>query len=68
MGIDLMGSKEPLMVLELTPDIILEVPVTRLCEVMGIVEDCVRKLQSYCRDWNARLAVKRAQVKRRRLY
>lgn len=55
------------MVLELTPDIIPEVPVTRLFEVTGAVEGRIRKLQSYCKDWNAHLLAKKAQVKRRRL-
>lgn len=66
-GIDLTACEDPLMVLELTPDIIPEVSVVRLCEVTGVVEGRVMKLQSYCRDWNAHLLAKKAQVKRRRL-
>jgi hypothetical protein len=67
MGIDLMGCEDSLMVLELTPDIIPDVPVIRLCEVTGTVEGHIRKFQSYCKHWHARLVAKKAQVKRRRL-
>jgi hypothetical protein len=66
-GIDLTGCEDSLMVLELTPDILPDVPVVRLCEVTGAVEGRIRKLQSYCKDWYAHLLAKKAQVKRRRL-
>jgi len=62
-----MGCEDSLMVLELTPDIIPDVPVVRLCEVTGAVEGRIRKLQSYCKDWYAHLLAKKAQVKRWRL-
>ena len=66
-GLDLTSCEDPLSVLELTPDIILEVPATHLCEITGAVEGRIRKFQTYCKDWNACLLAKRAQVKRRRL-
>jgi hypothetical protein len=66
-GLDLTSCEDPLSVLELTPDIIPDVPATRLCEITGAVEGRIRKFQTYCKDWNARLLAKRAQVKRRRL-
>ena len=64
-GIDLTSCEDALMVLELTPDIIPEVPVTRLFKVTGAVKGRIRKLQSYSKDWNARLLAKKAQAKRR---
>jgi hypothetical protein len=43
-GIDMMACEDALLVLELTPDIILLVPVDWLCSVTGAVEGCIRKL------------------------
>lgn len=57
-GIDLMGSESALMELELTPNIVADVPVARLCEVMGAVEGRVRKFQVLCREWVAHLEEK----------
>jgi hypothetical protein len=55
--------------LKLTPDIIPEVPVARLCEVTGAVEGRIRKFQAYCKVWNGRLDAKKGQLaeERRRL-
>jgi hypothetical protein len=58
-GIDLTGAETALMELELTPDIVTEVPVARLCEVMGAIEGRVRKFQVFCREWSARLEDKK---------
>jgi hypothetical protein len=58
-GIDLIASEPALMELELTPDIVADVPVARLCEVMGTVEGRVRKFQVFCKEWNARLEDKK---------
>lgn len=68
-GIDLTELEVPLMELEMTPDIIPEVPASRLCDITGAVEGRVRKFQMYCRTWQVRLEAKRTQhmEKRRRL-
>ena len=47
------------MELELTPDIVADVPVARLCEVMGAVEGHVCKFQVFCKEWNAHLEDKK---------
>ena len=61
-GIDLTGTEAALMELELTSDIVSEVPVARLCEVMGAVEGRVWKFQIFCREWSARLEDKKRRV------
>ncbi|KAG1860347.1 hypothetical protein F4604DRAFT_1930239 [Suillus subluteus] len=61
-GINLLASETVLMDLELTPDIVPEVPVARLCEVLSAVEGCIIKFQVFCKEWNARLEEKRSQV------
>lgn len=61
-GIDLTGTEAALMELELTPDIVSEVPVARLCEVMGAIEGRVRKFQVFCREWSARLEDKKKRL------
>jgi hypothetical protein len=63
------GCEESLANLELTPDIIPDVPVACLCEVTGTVEGCLRKFQAYCKTWNTRFEMKKAQQgeKRQRL-
>ena len=68
-GYDLTTSEESLMDLELTPDIIPEVPVAHLYEVTGAVEDYICKFQAYCKVWNGRLDAKKGQLveKRRHL-
>ena len=42
-GVNLLALQDALKELELTPDIVADVPVARLCEVMGAVEGRVRK-------------------------
>jgi hypothetical protein len=61
-GINLLASLDALKELELTPDIVADVPVVRLCEVMGAVEGRVRKFQVFCKEWNARLEDKRRRA------
>ena len=61
-GINLLASQDALKELELTPDIVADVPVARLCEVMGAVEGRVRKFQVFCKEWNARLEDKRRRA------
>jgi hypothetical protein len=57
------------MVLELTLDIIPDIPVARLLEVADTIEGHIRKFQAYCKIWNTRLDVKKVQLanKRRRI-
>lgn len=57
--IDFLAFEDSLSKLDLTPDIIGDVPVERLCEITGAVEGKVRKLQRFCSDWIARLEEKR---------
>jgi hypothetical protein len=54
-GIDLTSCEEVLMALDLTPDIIPEVPVQRLCDITHATEGQVLKLHVFCCGWNARL-------------
>ncbi|KAG1747748.1 uncharacterized protein EDB91DRAFT_1235773 [Suillus paluster] len=48
-GIDIIICEDALMALELTPDVIPDVPVARLCEFTDIVEGRIRKFQAYCK-------------------
>lgn len=66
MDIDLSGCEDSLMVVEFTPDIIPDIPVARLCEITGVVEGRLRKLQTFCKGWNSHLLAKKAQTKRQR--
>ena len=59
--IDLFDSAPRLLELDLTPDIMNDVPVPRLIEVMGVLEGQVRKFQLFCKEW-----VERVEDKRRR--
>lgn len=58
-NIDMGGAEMALMELELTPDIMNEVPVARLCDVLGAVEGRVRKFQLFCKEWVARVEDKK---------
>ncbi|TFK80000.1 hypothetical protein K466DRAFT_504633 [Polyporus arcularius HHB13444] len=58
-GIDVSDAEPALADLELTPDIVNEVPIARLCDVMSCVEGRGRKFQVFCRDWAARVEDKR---------
>ena len=53
-GIDLTGAEGALMELELTLDIVFEVPIARLCEVISVIEGRVRKFRVFCKEWSAR--------------
>ena len=57
-----MALLDALKELELTPDIVADVPVARLCEVMSAVEGRVRKFQVFCKEWNVRLEDKRRRA------
>ncbi|KAH7903026.1 hypothetical protein BJ138DRAFT_1198541, partial [Hygrophoropsis aurantiaca] len=57
--IDLTNAEQSLKALELTPDIIADVPVGHLCEVMAAVEGRVRKFQVFCKVWSDRLEDKK---------
>lgn len=65
-GIDITGCEERLMALDLTPDIVPDVPVERLCSVTGALEGQLRKFQNFCKEWNARLDEKCQQIAKRR--
>jgi len=64
-GIDLTVCEESLTALDLTPDIIPDVPVQRLCDITHATEGQILKLHVFCRGWNARLEEKKE--KRRRI-
>ncbi|KIJ96371.1 hypothetical protein K443DRAFT_107389, partial [Laccaria amethystina LaAM-08-1] len=64
-GIDLTACEEALTALDLTPDIIPDVPVQRLCDIAHATEGQILKLHAFCRGWNARLEKKKE--KRRRI-
>lgn len=59
-GINFMSHKDILLSLDLTPDILPDVPVTRLCQITGAVEGRIMKFQAFCKAWNARNDEKRA--------
>ncbi|KAJ6601564.1 hypothetical protein B0H10DRAFT_1823908, partial [Mycena sp. CBHHK59/15] len=61
-GINLLEAESALAAVGLTPDIISNVPVSRLGEITGAVEGHLWGLQSFSREWSARL-----QEKKRRL-
>jgi hypothetical protein len=58
-SIDLTSHENALAALELTPDILSDVPVARLGEVTGVVEGKLWKLQAFCKEWSKRQEVKR---------
>ncbi|KAG2030297.1 hypothetical protein BDR03DRAFT_1017292 [Suillus americanus] len=64
--IDLSSCEDLLVVMEFIPDVIPDIPVARLCEITGVVEGHLWKLQMFCKDWNSHLLAKKAQMKRRR--
>ena len=65
-GIDLTACEEALATLDLTPDIIPDVPVQRLCDITHATEGQIFKFHVFCRGWNARLEEKKE--KRRRIH
>ncbi|KAG2130852.1 hypothetical protein DEU56DRAFT_814656 [Suillus clintonianus] len=62
-GIDLLDAKQALTDFELTPDIIADIPVSRLCEVLGTVEGRARKYQIFAKEWSERLESKRRRLR-----
>jgi len=65
-GIDITECEEPLMVLELTLDIIPNIPVAHLLEVTGTIEGHIWKFQPYCKIWNTCLDAKKVQLANKR--
>ncbi|KAG6846921.1 hypothetical protein H0H93_011079 [Arthromyces matolae] len=57
-AIDMIGAGSTLRDLELTPDIIPQVPVARLCEITEAHEGRVLKLQQFCTQWQTRYEAK----------
>ncbi|KAG6370347.1 hypothetical protein JVT61DRAFT_12155 [Boletus reticuloceps] len=58
-GIDLRATEDLLTQLEFTPDIISDVLISRLCEVLMVVEGRGLKLQAFAREWSERLQLKK---------
>ncbi|KAF9229200.1 hypothetical protein BS17DRAFT_762875 [Gyrodon lividus] len=61
-GVDLQQSEEALTDLDLTPDIIADIPISRLNEVLNTVEGRTHKYQAFTKEWLSHL-----QCKKRRL-
>jgi len=61
-NIDLTASESALAALDLTPDIIPQVPVARLCDVIPVVEGQAYKLKAFCKGWTERLEEKKRRV------
>ncbi|KAF8836985.1 hypothetical protein BDN67DRAFT_1014239 [Paxillus ammoniavirescens] len=60
--IDLRDTRGVLTELDLTPDILSDVPVSCLCDLLGTVEGCALKLQAFSRVWSSRLELKKCQL------
>ncbi|KAJ7229586.1 hypothetical protein C8J57DRAFT_1251772 [Mycena rebaudengoi] len=58
--IDILAAETSLSNLDLTPDIIPQVPMARLVEITGVIEGRLWKFQSFCRDWTDRCRGKKA--------
>jgi hypothetical protein len=58
-GIDLIDHESVLANLDLTPDILSDIPVARLGQVTGVVEGKLWKFQAFCKEWNEWLAAKK---------
>ena len=65
-GLDLTDSEDTLMLRELTPDIIPDIPVDHLCTITGAVEGQIWKFQAYCELWNACLDAKKEVCAKKR--
>lgn len=59
-GIDLIHVKSSLADLDLTPDILGRVPVSRLCAVTGAIEGQIWKFQAFATEWCAQLEAQKA--------
>ncbi|KAG6848074.1 hypothetical protein H0H93_003638 [Arthromyces matolae] len=57
-NIDMTAAAPALQELDLTPDIIPKVPISRLCEVTEAREGRVMKFQQYCETWQTRFEAK----------
>lgn len=57
-GIDLRQAEDTLTNLDLTPDIIADLSISRLNEVLDTVEGRARKYQVFTKDWSGRLECK----------
>ncbi|KAJ7677222.1 hypothetical protein B0H17DRAFT_867710, partial [Mycena rosella] len=58
-GINLLETESVFASLELTPEIIADVPVSRLGELTGVIEGRLWGFQSFCREWSSRLQEKK---------
>ena len=63
-GIDLTACEEALATLDLTLDIIPDVPVQHLCDITHAMEGQIFKFHVFCRGWNARLEEKKEKQHR----
>ncbi|TDL14115.1 hypothetical protein BD410DRAFT_846335 [Rickenella mellea] len=58
-SVDIQAKEAALAALDITPDIIPDIPVSRICELVGVTEGVGFKVQKFCRAWNACLEEKR---------
>lgn len=58
-NVNMLAYEEQLMALDFTPDILPEVPVSRLKEITGAVDGTVMKMQLFAKEWVARQVEKR---------
>lgn len=58
-GVDLLSCETELIALDLTPDILPNVPLARLIEITGAVEGKLLKLQVFAKEWFLRQEAKR---------
>jgi hypothetical protein len=63
-GIDLLHIESSLVDLDLTPDILGNMSVSRLCIVTGAIEGHIWKFQVFATDWSAQLEVERQAIAR----
>jgi hypothetical protein len=63
-GIDLLHIKSSLVDLDLTPDILSNVPVSHLCIVTSAIEGHIWKFQVFATDWSAQLKAERQAIAR----
>jgi len=58
-GIDITGCEKALSELDITPDIVSQIPASRLSEVMGVVEGKVWKFRVFADSWGVTLVERR---------
>ncbi|KAF9225177.1 hypothetical protein BS17DRAFT_801307 [Gyrodon lividus] len=61
-GVDLQQSEEALTDLDLTPDIIADIPISHLNEVLNTVEGHTHKYQAFTKEWSSHLQCKKRQL------